>query len=306
MVAPECPLELADRLAGGEPMRLRPVRAAVRRPPDAAAVLDAVVLGDREDGGSVTEARQDEVRRREAALAVAERRPDAGIAEADDVGTAGACQTLDEPGMPVDPPPLLVAQVRVDEARLLERAVTVPERRPDARVAEADDSVAPAAGEIGDETRMLVHAPPLVDPEVREHERRLAERAVAVAECRPDAGVAEAHEIGRPAPAQASGEPGMLAHAPALVDPELGQDETCFAKAAGAVAECRPDARVAEADDVSAAGVGEARTNRGCLFTRQPWSKPKLASTNCASWNVPSPLPSATQTPAFPKPTMSA
>ena len=166
-----------------------------------------------------------ELRRLEGAVAVAQRRPYAGVAEADDVRLAVAGDVGQEARVLVDAPALVEAELRLHELRRLEGAVAVAERRPYAGVAEADDVRLAVAGDVGQEAGVLVDAPALVEAELGLHELRRLERAVAVAQRRPYAGVAEADDV-RPAVAGDVGqEARVLVHAPALVEAELGQHE---------------------------------------------------------------------------------
>src|SRR5690606_14967811 len=75
----------------------------------------------------------------EAAVAVAERHVDAGIAEPDDVRAAVAVDVGEEAGMPVDAPSLLIAEIREHEGGRVEGAAARGARDPDPGLAEADD-----------------------------------------------------------------------------------------------------------------------------------------------------------------------
>ena len=286
-------------------MRLCPARAAVRRAPDAAALLGAVVLGDREHGGSVAEARQHEVRHREATLAVAERRPDAGVAEADDVGAAVAGDVerrSADAGRRASRRPRSRSS-SMTEARRLERAVAVATRRPDAGVAEADDVGPAVAGDVGEERADASRRASRLRRS-RSWRARIAPRRTCRRRCRaPSRRRRRRSRRCRPGrrPSGRRGSGGACRRASRLRRRRSRRGRTSRRwKRAVAVAERGPDAGVAEADDVGAAVAGEVGEERaGACSTRQPWSKPKFASTKRGSWNVPSPLPSATQTPAF-------
>ncbi|HYS46601.1 MAG TPA: hypothetical protein VEM35_09190, partial [Rhizomicrobium sp.] len=93
------------------------------------------------------------------ALAIADRGPYAGVAEADDICMAIARQIDGEPRVPTDPPSLLIPKVGEDEIRVLEGAVAIAARCPHAGVAEADDVGISAARQIGEKSRVLVDPP---------------------------------------------------------------------------------------------------------------------------------------------------
>ena len=188
-------------------------------------------------------------------MGVAYRRPDAGVAEADDVGPAVAGEVGEEPRVLVDPP--AAGFVRRSRRATNCGGWNVPSpllsATYDAGVAEADDVGPAVAGEVGEQARMLVDPPAAgLEAEVGEHELRRLERAVAVAERDLHAGVAEADDVGPAVAGDVGQEPRVLVDPPAAA------------------------------------------------------LTPKSSSTNCAGWNVPSPLLSAVHTPASPKPTMSA
>ncbi len=189
-------------------------------------------------------------------------------------------------------------------------AVAVAQRRPHAGIAEADDVGLAVAGDVGQEARVLVHPPAACfEAEVCQHELRRLERAVAVAERRPHAGVAEADDVGLAVAGDVGQEARVLVDAPAAcfearsLPARTAAPGTCRRRCSAPSTRrhrrsrrCRP----------RPSPVMSAR-KRGCLSTRQPpASKPKSASTNCGAWKVPSPLLSAVHTPASPKPTMSA
>ena len=149
---------------------------------------------------------------------------------------------------------------------------------------------------------------PWLEAEVCQHELRRLERAVAVAERRPHAGVAEADDVGAAVAGDVGQEARVLVDAPAPASkPRSASTNLRCLERAVAVAERRPHAGVAEADDVGAAVAGDVgQEARVLLHPPALASKPRSASTNCAAWNEPSPLLSAVHTPASPKPTMSA
>ena len=216
-------------------------------------MLDAPALVDPELG-------QDETCFAKAAGAVAECRPDARVAEADDVSAAGVGEARNEPRMLVHAPALVEAEVGEHELRLLKRPVAVAERDPDARIPEADDVGVTAACQHGDEAWMPVHAPSLLGAEVREDEPRFLEAAVAVAQRGPYPRVPEADEIGAAVTGEVDGEARVAVDPPAAgLDPEVRHDDPRRLEAAVAVAECRPDAALAEADDVGRTAAPQPR-----------------------------------------------
>ncbi len=153
----------------------------------------------------------------EAAVAVAECDVDAGVAEADDVGAAVAGDVGEQAWVLVGAPAAgLVAEVVEDELGGREGAVAVAERDVDAGVAEADDVGAPVAGDVGQEAWVAVDAPATrLDAEIRQDDARLGERPVAVAQRGPDAGFAEAHDVGTSVARNVGQETRAVLHEPA-------------------------------------------------------------------------------------------
>ena len=237
--------------------------------------------------GLEAEVGEHELRRLERAVAVAQRRPHAGVAEADDVGPAVAGDVGEEARVLVDAPAAgLEAEVGEHELRRLERAVAVAQRRPHAGVAEADDVGPAVAGDVGQEARMLVDPPAAgLEAEVGEHEPRRLERAVAVAQRRPHAGVAEADDVGAAVAGDVGQEARVLVDAPAAgLEAEVGEHELRRLEGAVAVAQRRPHAGVAEADDVGpavAGDVGQEARDAGRPASHRP-ARPKSASTTRA------------------------
>src|SRR6266568_6145920 len=150
-----------------------------------AARIEAKVV-DHRHGGEI-----------ERAVAVAECDVHAVVAEADDVRKPIAGDVNHEARMPVDSPALVMTEVGDDRLRLEgERPVAVAQRNVDPRIAEADDVRAAIAAKIGKKARVLLHAPSTrFVTEVGEHELRIGERPVELAQSRPYAVVAETHNI---------------------------------------------------------------------------------------------------------------
>ena len=174
----------------------------------------------------VAEVGEDELWRLERAVAVAQRGPDPGVAEAYDVGPAVSGQIGKEPWVPVDPPPSSdVAEVLEDELWRLERAVAVAQRGPDPGVAEAYDVGPAVSGQIGKEPWVPVDPPPAGRVEVAEVagedelwrlERPVADLSwLAIAQRGPDSGVAEAYDVGPDVGPQIGEKAGVSIDAPA-------------------------------------------------------------------------------------------
>ena len=213
------------------------------------------------------ESAKNQTRRLEGAVAVAERDPDAGVAEPDDVGLAVSGDVDDEARVLVDAPALIVSEVPDDEPRRLERAVAVAERDPDAGVAEADDVGLAVSGDVGDEAGMPVDAPALVVSEVADDEPHAPESSVAVVHRRPDAGVAKAENVRAAVPGQIRDEPRMIFDRPAGVEVESAKDHVGRQETAGAGVEGGPDAVESETDDVRPSVSGEVGDKPGLLGT---------------------------------------
>src|SRR5262249_56613521 len=108
--------------------------------------------------------------RLERPVAFAEADIDIVVAEADNVGAAIASDIGQEPGMLVYSPPLVNTEFR-DAGGHGERAVTVTQRDIHTVVPAADDVRPAIPGDIGQEPRVLVHAPPLIDTPPRDADR---------------------------------------------------------------------------------------------------------------------------------------
>ena len=207
--------------------------------------------------GVVAEIRKNEGRRGERAIAIAERGINPGVPEADDVDATNAVEIAEDPEVFGRLPALCRIEALENKFWRLEGAVAVAERNPNAGVAEPNDVGLAVAGDVDDEAGVLVHAPPLVVSEVCNDEFRRLERAVAVADGGPDAGVAEPNDVGLAVAGHVDDEAGVLVHTPALVVSQVPNDELHALKGAVAVVDRRPDAGVAKADDVRAPIPGQ-------------------------------------------------
>ena len=210
--------------------------------------------------GLEAEVRQHELRRLERPVAIAQRRPHPGIAEAHDVGPAVAGDVGEEARMLLHPPAAgLEAEVRQHELRRLERAVAVAQRRPHPGIAEAHDVGPAVAGDVGQEARVLLHPPATgLEAEVRQHELRRLERAVAIAQRRPHPGIAEAHDVGPAVTGDVGEEARVLLHPPATgLVAEVRQHEPRRLERPVAIAQRRPHPGIAEAHDVGSAVTGD-------------------------------------------------
>ena len=122
--------------------------------------------------GAVPERAQDEPSGGEAAVAPAQRRPHAGLTEADDVGRAVTGEVSQQPDVLVDSPPLGLTQIGQDQPRRGERPVAVAQCRPDPVDAESDQIGAAVSGQVRNEARVALHAPALIVPEGHRQARR--------------------------------------------------------------------------------------------------------------------------------------
>ncbi len=243
-------------------------------------VVEVVVLGVEVDGdllddraGVQAEVGEHEGRRLERAVAVAERRPDAGVAEADDVGPAVAGEVGEEARMAARRASPGRSRSRRATSLRAERAVAVVDSDPDAGVAEADDVGAPVAGDVGDEARVACRRASPGRSRSRRADRRRRRRCRRRCSARrPDAGVAEADDVGAPSPVRSASKPRVLVDPPALVGTEVGEHElrrsgTCRHRCSSATqtpASPKPTMSALPSPVRSA-------TKRGCLSTRQPW-----------------------------------
>src|SRR5579872_3820457 len=150
--------------------------------------------------------------------------------------------------------------------RRLKRAVSVAQGDPDSVRAEPDQVRFAVTGHVHHEARVLVDAPAVVISQVRDHEPRRLERAVAIAQGHPHAGIAESDQIGLTVSGDIGHESGVLVDAPALVISQVRDDERHGLEGAIPVVPCRPDAGVAETDDVRAAVPGQVREKPGMPF----------------------------------------
>src|SRR5215467_1459718 len=147
-----------------------------------------------------------------------------------------------------------VSEVGDDECRLSvresERAVAVAERDEHARVCEPDDVGAADSSEVGEHARMLLDAPPVgLVPEVGDDKAWRSERAVAVAERRVNAGVAEGHDVRASACSEIAEEARMSFDAPpAGVVAQVGKHEPLASKVSSGLRDPQVGVRSAERD----------------------------------------------------------
>src|SRR5262249_18326239 len=148
-----------------------------------------------------------ELLRGEAAAAIVDGGPDAGIAEAHDIAFAATREIGEEARMLLDPPSLVVAEVAEHQARRREAAAGVVHRRPPARIPDAAGVGEPAmaggrggrggrraghprerherpaqACDLDSVAGMLVGAPAAVVAEIADHRARREEPALSVAQ----------------------------------------------------------------------------------------------------------------------------
>src|SRR5262249_7474074 len=156
--------------------------------------------------------------RLERPVAFAEADIDIVVAEADNVGAAIASDIGQEPGMLVYSPPLVNTEFR-DAGGHGEQAVTAAQRdiHP---IVPAADNVRPAIpDDSGQEPGGLGHAPHLVNTDSRDAGGH-RERAVTIAQRDIHPIVAEADNVRPAIPGDIGQEPGVLVHAPPLVNTE--------------------------------------------------------------------------------------
>src|SRR5207248_4489459 len=97
---------------------------------------------------------------------------------------------------------------------------------------------------------------------IREHETGGLEGSVAIAQGDPDAGVAEAYDIGPVVPVQVCEIAGVQRNPPTLVEAELGQDQLRTASSRYRY----PDSVVAEADDIGLSITRDVGRKAGMVF----------------------------------------
>jgi hypothetical protein len=99
-------------------------------------------------------------------LAVVVRDVDVVLSEPNNIRTPVSRQVHDESRVLADSPSLLDTEAAEDELGRLERPVSVVVRDVDSCLAEPDDVSALVTGQVGDETRVLVDFPSLIDPKL--------------------------------------------------------------------------------------------------------------------------------------------
>ena len=221
------------------------------------------------------------VRRGERAVAVADRRPGARVAEADDVGATIAIEIGHQPGVAGDLPALARTEFREHQCCRLERAVSIAQGNPDTVIPKSDDVCSPVAGEVGDHSRVLVDAPTLVVAQIGEDELRLLEAAVAIAQGDPHAVGAKAEDVGLAVAGDIGDEARMLIHAPPLVISEVRGREFRRLEGAIPVVQRGPHAGISKAGDVRMAVPGEIRQEAG-----MPLDHPSSPQAECRKGHV--------------------
>ena len=114
-----------------------------------------------------TEVGDDEQRVLKCTIAVADGRPDASIAESDDVSQSVTVKVDDESWVLVNlPRPRQVAEIGNDHPRSLKAAVAIAERRPHSAIAETDDIGKTAVRQLGEKPRVFLDAPSQLDRDI--------------------------------------------------------------------------------------------------------------------------------------------
>src|SRR5262249_23142331 len=132
-----------------------------------------------------------------------------------------------EPRMSIHPPTACIEpEIVQHQLRLRECAVAVAQGHVDAVVAERDDVHAIQVAQVSEYPHVLVHPPAArFVTQVSQHEAGICERAIAVAERRPDAVVAKPYDVRSIGPRQVTEKPHVLVQTPATrrvpVDPLL-------------------------------------------------------------------------------------
>ncbi len=214
----------------------------------------------------VTHVSEDERGRGEGAVAVAGRGINSRVAEPDDIGAVIAVEVTHDPQVLGPVPALRLVESGEHQFRRRKRAVSVAQGDPNS-VRPDSNQVRPAvAGHIQHEARVLIDAPALVISQVHDHESRRLEGAVAIAQGRPHAGIAESDQVGLAVSGDVGHEARMLIDAPALVISQVRDDELDGLEGAIPVVPRRPDAGIAETDNVRAAVPGQVREETGMPF----------------------------------------
>ncbi len=213
---------------------------------------------------------EDERGRGEGAVAVAHGGIDPRVAETDDVGAAIAVEVTHDPQMLGPVPTQSRVEVGEHQFRWLEGAVAVAQGGPHTVVPEPDQVGLPVPRQVHHVARVLIDPPALVVAQVRHHELRRLECAVAVAQGGPHTVAPEADEVRLPVSGDVDHESWMLIDAPALVVPQVRHDEFHSLKGAVPVVPGRPDAGIAETDEVGASVPGEIRRQAGVSFVPPP------------------------------------
>ena len=123
----------------------------------------------------------------------------------------------------------LPALIRVESGKhqcwWLKRAISVAQGDPNAVVAKSDQVGFAITRHINHKARVLIDAPALVISEVRDHEFRRLECAVAIAQGDPHAVIAKSDEVSLTVPGNIGHKAWMPIDAPALVVSQVRNDE---------------------------------------------------------------------------------
>ncbi len=106
---------------------------------------------------------------------------------------------------------------------------------------------------------MLIHAPPLLDPELPEDVPRRPKGSVAVVERHEHAIIGEPYNVRPTVSREVREETGVLIHAPPLLDSELHDNELRRLKGSGTIALRDPYALIAEPHEVDSGRDAKGR-----------------------------------------------
>ena len=149
----------------------------------------------------------------EPSLAVVVRDGGLTVSKSNNIRTTIPRQVREESRVPTDVPPLLDAEIADNELGWLEGPVSVVVRDIDSCLAESDDVSSFVTSQVGNETR-VVEIPPMIDPELVEHESDGTKTTVFTVQGDEHPSVAKTNDIDHPVARQVCDEAGVLIDTP--------------------------------------------------------------------------------------------
>ena len=216
-------------------------------------------------------------------LAVVVRDVDTAISESNNICTTIPCQIHNESRVFADFPPLLDTEVAKNELDRLECTVTVVVCDPHPFITEPNDVPPFVTGQVGNETRMLVDLPSLIDSKIVDNELCPSKNPISLVQRNVHASITATDYIDPPVSGQVCDETGVSINAPAIRAVAEGVDDGLSGRESSvSVVTANEDAMLSEPYDIWKAISGDV-TKEAQVAVEAPTSSDVEGIERCIS-----------------------